>query len=139
MTRAGPEDYQHIKYLLNHPKIRRHQSDPYTELEPAWLNDPRHIVLFDGDNAMVFVWRWIGIYEVHILFTASGTEAINLCRSMLQVMLTGPAMMLLAVIPQKLRHVRLFARRFGFIPKGVEVTSEGLCELYQLEAARWAL
>lgn len=137
MRRASPDDYEHIKYLVNHPKIRRFQSDTETELEPVWLNDPRHIILFDGSNAMVFEWRWIGIYEVHILYTASGREAVSLCRPMLQQMFDGQAQMLLAVIPSNLRHVILFARRFGFVFRGEVETVEGLCEMYQLESTQW--
>jgi hypothetical protein len=139
MRRADLGDYALVKKLCNHPKIRRHQNDTTTELDPIpWFADPRHIILIDGDNCMVFAWRWIGIYEVHILFTLSGRQATDLCRAMLNLMLNGPAQMLLAVIPKHLRHVILFARRFGFAFKGETETIEGPCQLYQLEAAQWA-
>jgi hypothetical protein len=137
MRQATLDDYEAVKKLCNHPKIRRYQSDTDTELHPdRWFADPRHIIFVDGDNAMVFVWRWIGIYEVHILFTVAGKRAFNLCRSMLGEMFKGPALMLLAVIPKNLRHVILFARRIGFTFKGEVETIEGICEMYQLEAAR---
>lgn len=137
MRRATLDDLEHVKSLVNHPKIRRFQSDTETELDPSpWLADPRHVVLVEGDNAMVFAWRWVGIYEVHILFTVSGCAAVNLCREMLGQMFAAGTVMLLAVIPENLRHVILFARRFGFAFKGRIETIEGICEMYQLEAGQ---
>lgn len=98
-----------------------------------WLADPRNILLLDGANCLMFLWRWVGIYELHIQFTATGREAERICRSMLAAV---PAAMLLAVIPKEKRNVRLFARRMGFEARGEIETIEGLCEMYQLEAAR---
>lgn len=136
IVRATADDHEHLKYLVNHPQIRRLQSDTETILDPSHWLAPPNIVVIDGDNAMVFLWRWIGIYEVHILFTASGAEAIRLCRSMLDSIIE--AQMILAVIPKNLRHVILFARRFGFKSRGEIETIEGLCEMYQLELVQWA-
>jgi hypothetical protein len=96
-----------------------------------WLADPRNILLLDGRNCLMFLWRWVGIYELHIQFTAKGKEAERICRAMLVAV---PAAMLLAVIPKKKkRNVRLFARRMGFVLRGEVETIEGLCEMYQKE------
>ena len=95
-----------------------------------WLADPRNILLLDGDNCLMFLWRWVGIYELHIQFTAKGKAAERICRAMLAAI---PAAMLLAVIRKDKRHVRLFARRMGFRPCGEVETIEGNCEMYQRE------
>jgi hypothetical protein len=96
-----------------------------------WLAEPRNVLLLDGPNCLMFLWRWVGIYEVHIQFTAKGREAQRVCRAMLDAM---PAALLLAVIPKEKRHVGLFARRMGFQFRGEIETIEGLSEMYQLEA-----
>lgn len=128
MRRAGPDDIDLLKELFDHEDI-----DP-----TRWLADPRNILMIEGENCLVCLWRWIGIYEVHISFASKGAEATNICREMLDLMLSGPAHMLLAVIPEHLKHVILFARRFGFQFKGTVETIEGTCQMYQLEADQWA-
>jgi hypothetical protein len=92
------------------------------------LADPRHVFLLDGDNLLMFMWRWHGIYEVHIQFTTKGKEAERICRAMLDAM---PWAMLLAVIPMSKRHVRLFARRMGFEPRGQVETTDEYCEMLE--------
>lgn len=96
-----------------------------------WLEEPRNVILLDGGNCLMFLWRWVGIYEVHIQFTSAGKEAARICRAMLDAM---PWAMLLAVIPKEKRHICLFARRMGFTFQGDVETIEGLCEMYQKEA-----
>lgn len=131
MRRAGVEDTDAIAAICNHPRVRSRLSDPYTKIDPTrWLEDPRNIILFDGDNCALFLWRWIGIYEGHILFTARGREAFDLAAQMLDAMRGA---MILAVIWKELRHAALFVRKLGFAFKGEIVTAEGPSELYQLE------
>lgn len=76
----------------------------------------------------MFIWHWVGIYEVHIQFTAKGREAERICRAMLDAM---PWAMLIAVVPTEKRHVSLFARRMGFKPRGLIETSQGFCEMLE--------
>lgn len=95
------------------------------------LSEPRNIVLFDGDNAAMFLWRWVGIYEGHVLYTVRGKEAESLARKMLETMSFA---MILAVTPQ--RHVGLFLRRLGFGFKGMVETIEGQSQMYLLETRR---
>lgn len=95
------------------------------------LAEPRNIVLIEGDNLAMFLWRWPGIYEGHVLYTAKGKDAENLARQMLEAM---SGAMILAVTPQ--RHVGLFLRRLGFKFNGTVETIEGLSQMYQLEARR---
>lgn len=139
MRRATLDDLEHIKSICNHYTIRRHWDDPYAEVDPSkWLADPRNVILFEGDNCGLFLWRWIGIYEVHCLFTAKGNDAIELGRSMIGLMFQTCAGMLLTVIPVGLRHVKWFARRMGFESRGLIETIEGQSEMLQLEAGQWA-
>lgn len=138
--RASLDDLEHIKAICNHHSIRRHWDDPYAEVDPTrWLADPRNVILFDGMNAGIFLWRWIGIYEVHCLFTAKGNDAIELGRGMIGAMFSAGAGMLLTVIPDThgMRHVRWFARRMGFASRGHIQTIEGPSEMLQLEASQW--
>ena len=95
------------------------------------LAEPRNIVLFDGDNCAMFLWRWPGIYEGHVLYTLRGREAETLAKQMLDAMRGA---MILAITPQ--RHVGLFLRRLGFEFRGMVETIEGPSQMYQLETAR---
>lgn len=135
MIRAAVEDIPHVKAICNHYSIRRHWADPYAQVDPTrWIEDPRNIILFDGMNAGIFLWRWIGIYEVHCLFTCKGNGALSLGREMIGAV---GAPMILTVIPDNLRHVKWFARKLGFRSRGHIQTIEGLSEMLQLEAT-WA-
>lgn len=93
------------------------------------LAEPRNILLLEGENLAMFLWRWHGIYEGHVLFKCRGKEAEALARQMLETM---SGAMILAVTPQ--RHVGLFLRRLGFTFKGQIETINGLSQTYQLEA-----
>jgi hypothetical protein len=101
-----------------------------------WLADPRNIALIEGDNVALFSWRWIGIYEAHVLFTARGQAALAIGREWLSAMFGGGAQMILAVVPEERRRAAWFARKLGFGFRGRLETIEGLSEMYQLESAR---
>lgn len=96
------------------------------------LAEPRNIVLFEDNNCAMFLWRWTGIYEGHVLYTIKGRAADELARRMLEVMRGA---MILAVTPQ--RHVGLFLRRLGFEFRGeVETIGGEMSQMYQLEPRR---
>ena len=138
MIRAGPEHYETVKRICNHPRIVA-QFDVGTEIDPAnWLADPRNIILVEGENVALFLWRWIGIYEGHCLFTARGREALDLGAAMLGLMFSHGAAMVLAVASNPRRHVHWFLRQLGFDPKGEIETIEGLSQMFQLESSQWA-
>jgi hypothetical protein len=101
-----------------------------------WLADPRNIALIEGENVALFSWRWIGIYEAHVLFTARGTDALAIGREWLSAMFDAGAQMILAVVPEERKQAAWFARRLGFGFRGRIETIEGLSEMYQLESAR---
>lgn len=102
-----------------------------------WLADPRNIILMEGDNAALFLWRWVGIYEGHVLFTKRGKLALDLGSYMLGMMFKSGAGMILAVISKELPQASWFVRQLGFSRRGEIDTIQGPCEMYQLEAAQW--
>jgi hypothetical protein len=120
LRRASLADTDIVQSIIN--------EDPY-----RLLAEPRNILLLEGDNLAMFLWRWHGIYEGHVLFKCRGKEAEGLARQMLEIM---SGAMILAVTPEgkRGRAVGLFLRRLGFTFKGTIETIEGLSQTYQLEA-----
>lgn len=109
------------------------------EIDPRqWLADPRNIILIEDENCALFLWRWIGIYEGHVLFTKRGKLAIDLGALFLDAMFECGATMILAVVSKDRPKASWFVRRLGFEFRGEIETFEGLSEMYQLEAAQWA-
>jgi hypothetical protein len=139
IRRAGVADHEAIKALCNDPAVRGRMSDTVTEIDPlGWLQEPRNVVLFDGENAALFLWRWIGIYEVHVLFRCRGRKAVALGREMLTLMFNSGAGMILCVVNFRLPEAAWFARRMGFTSRGLIQTIEGASEMFQLESQQWA-
>lgn len=129
MRRAGPDDYEEVKAIFE----REGGSDP-----AKLLADPRNIILIEDDNCVAFTWRWIGIYEGHVMFAKRGKLAIDLGAFCLDLMFKHGAAMILAVISKERRQAIWFVRKLGFQFKGEIESIEGLSEMYQLEAATWA-
>lgn len=131
IRRATIADYEAIKELMNDPHIRKGMSDETSELDPFdYLQEPRNVILFDGRNCLLFLWRWVGIYEAHILYRDRGAKALRLAREMLDLM-TGS--LILAVINYRLPHAAWFVRRLGFQSRGLVNTIEGPSEMFQME------
>jgi hypothetical protein len=103
-----------------------------------WIADPRNIILIEDDNAALFLWRWVGIYEGHVLFAKRGKMAIGLGALFIDVMLKAGGHMLLAVISTENPKASWFVRQLGFRCRGEIETIEGPSEMYQLEASEWA-
>lgn len=128
MKRAGPDDCDELKAICEKCWM---PSDP-----TRWLADPRNIILIEDDNAALFLWRWIGIYEAHVLFAKRGKLALDLGALWLDLMFKSGAVMILAVAPKERPQAAWFARRLGFQCRGEIETIEGLSEMYQLEASQ---
>lgn len=138
MRRATAADYEAIKAICNDPAVRKGMSDETTEIDPLhWLVEPRNIILIDGENVLFFLWRWVGIYEAHILFKARGREALRLASEMVSAIFAMGAGMILAVINYRLPHAAWFVRKLGFSSRGLVQTVEGAGEMFQIEAAQW--
>jgi hypothetical protein len=129
ITRAGPDDYVQVKASIG-------ASRP--DIDPAiWLADPRNIILIEDDNCAAFLWRWIGIYEVHVFFSKRGKLAVDIGALWLDAMFKCGAGMILCVIPTHNLKAKWFARRLGFSHRGEAETIEGPADLFQLEASQW--
>lgn len=126
VRRATLDDYEEVKALCG-------EMDPH-----RWLADPRNIILIEGDDCALFLWRWIGIYEAHVLFKSRGKQAINRGGLWLDMMFKSGAAMILCVISKELPQASWFARQLGFSHRGDIDTIQGLSEMYQLEASQWA-
>lgn len=138
IRRATLDDHSAVMAICNDPLVRRRMSDSATIIDPAaWLADPRNVVLWDGDNVAMFLWRWVGIYEGHVLFRTRGRAALKLGRDMLDLMFGAGAGMILAVIHEELPEAAWFVRRLGFGSRGLIETIEGTSEMFQMESARW--
>ncbi len=98
-----------------------------------WLAEPRNVVLWDGANVALFLWRWIGVYEGHVQFEARGREAIDLAGQMLGLMRGAGAAVIIAVTSQP--AAAWFLRQIGFTSYGLIPTIEGMSEMFQLEFA----
>lgn len=126
MIRATLENYEEVRAICE----RDGGGDPR-----RLLADPRNIFLLEDDNLAMFLWRWIGIYEGHVLFAKRGKLALDLGSYFLDVMFKCGAGMILAVAMP--RPARWFLRQLGFQSKGLIETVEGESEMFQLEAAQW--
>jgi hypothetical protein len=128
VRRATLADYDEVKAVCEKCGM---PADP-----ERWLADPRNIILIEGENVALFLWRWIGIYEAHVLFTKRGKLAVDLGALWLDAMFKCGAAMILAVVSKERRQASWFARKLGFQFRGEIETIEGLSEMYQLESAR---
>lgn len=138
IRRATVADYEAIKAICNDPAVRKGMSDEDSEIDPLhWLVEPRNIILWDGENAAFFLWRWVGIYEGHILFRTRGAKALSLASEMLAAMFGAGAGMILAVVNYRLPHAAWFLRKLGFSSRGLIQTVEGTGEMFQIEAGQW--
>lgn len=138
IRRATLADHEAIKAICNDPLVRARMSDSETIIDPAaWLADPRNVILWDGENVALFLWRWVGIYEGHVLFRSRGRDALELARDMLALMFGAGAGMILAVVHEGLPEAAWFLRRLGFGSRGWIETIEGTSEMFQMECARW--
>ena len=95
--------------------------------------DQRNVILADGEDLAVFVWRGPGIYEGHLKFVSRGRGAIRVGKAMIAEMPKYGARMIWGPTPVGLRHVRWFQRQLGFVSHGVIDTPEGQCELFVME------
>jgi hypothetical protein len=102
-----------------------------------WIADPRNVIIIEDDNAALFLWRWEGIYEAHVLFAKRGKMAIGLGALFLDLMFKAGAHLVLAVIHKSLPQASWFVRQLGFQYRGDTETIEGPSEMYQLEASQW--
>lgn len=100
----------------------------------AFLAEPLHVALIEGESVAVFAWRGPGIYEVHVNFTVRGRQAVDLMARMIAAMrFSHDARLFWAMIPQEDRKTRIFARLCGWKSLGPRQDSFGPKELFVSE------
>lgn len=100
----------------------------------AFLAEPLHVALVEGESGALFAWRGPGIFEVHVFFAVRGRQAIDLLHRMTDAMrFSHDARLFWGMIPQEDRKTRMFARLCGWKSLGMKQDSFGPKELFVLE------
>lgn len=104
-----------------------------------WLASQGNIpVTFDNGDVVLFDDKGDGDYEIHVLFTGRGREAITHAREAIRVMFAEHgASLIFGLVPAFCRDVKLLARWTGMKSAGMRSTSEGPCELFVLSKFMW--
>lgn len=100
----------------------------------AFLAEPLHVALIEGESGALFAWRGPGIFEVHVFFTVRGRAAIDLMARMIEAMrFCHDARLFWALIPLPDRKTRMFARLCGWKSLGTKEDAFGPKELFVSE------
>lgn len=100
----------------------------------AFLAEPLHVALIEGESGALFAWRGPGIYEVHVFFSVRGRAAIDLMTRMTDAMrFSHDARLFWALIPDENRKTRMFARLCGWKSLGPKQDAFGPKELFVSE------
>jgi hypothetical protein len=104
-----------------------------------WLAGPGNVpVTFDNGDVVLFDDEGDGVYAIHVLFTGRGRTAIEHAREAIGVMFADyGAKLIMGLVPDFRRDVKLLARWTGMRSAGMRWTSEGPCELFILSKAQW--
>lgn len=105
----------------------------------AWLSDTGNIpITFDNGDIVLFDDEGEGIYQIHVLFKSRGREAIvSVKEAFRRMFLDRGAQMIMGLVPDFRRDVKMLARWSGMKSQGLRYTSEGPCELFVLSKAMW--
>jgi len=105
----------------------------------AWLSNAGNIpITFDNGDIALFDWEGAGCYEVHILFKSKGREAVDNLKEAFRRMFTDHnAELIIGLVPDFRRDVKMVARWAGGKSGGKRQTSEGLCEIFVLSKLMW--
>lgn len=123
-------DPSEVNALLNDPAIRPTIGGHGFLDAASLLADDRNYCVICDDGGALFRWSGPGIYEGHSFFRVRGKQAIHLGRNVLQCMMWAD--MIYGLTPKELRHVRWFNRKLGFQSKGMMMTPDGECELFEM-------
>lgn len=112
-----------------------YESNPVPE-EPldyqSWLNNPKHIMLVEGDDVGLLSWEYDGLYSGHWFFVSRGKKARDVARRMLKTVFEDyGARAVRGITPTQNRAACMMARLVGFKSYGVDVYPSGKeCELF---------
>lgn len=104
-----------------------------------WLASPGNVsVTFDNGDVMLFDDEGDDVYQAHVLFRSRGRKAIEHAREGLRTVFEKhDAPLIIALVPDFRRDVKLLARWSGMKSLGLRPTSEGPCELFILSKFMW--
>lgn len=104
-----------------------------------WLARSGNIpVTFDNGDVVLFDGEGDGIYSIHVLFKGRGRTAIDHARKAIENMfLAHGATLIIGMVPDFRRDVKLLARWTGMRSAGIRSTTHGPCELFVLSKAQW--
>lgn len=105
----------------------------------AWLSNAGNIpITFGNGDIALFDDEGRGTYEVHILFKSKGRKAVDNLKEAFRRMFTDHnAELIIGLVPDFRRDVKMVARWAGGKSGGKRQTSEGLCEIFVLSKLMW--
>jgi hypothetical protein len=123
----------HIAQAIDNSPLNRGMSGA------VWLASEGNIpIVFENGDIALFEHEGEGTYEGHLLFESRGREAISHARKAFEIMFTKHgAKLILGLVPDFRRDVKLLARWAGGKSVGKRSTSNGVCELFILSDAMW--
>lgn len=104
-----------------------------------WLATPGNVpVTFENGDIALFDNEGDGTYQVHFLFQSRGRKAIEHARESFRIMFTDHGCtLIMGLVPDFRRDVKMLARWAGGRSAGMRSTSEGPCELFVLSKFQW--
>lgn len=110
-----------------------------------WLAQPGNVpITFDNGDVVLFDNEGGGIYSIHVLFNGRGRTAIKHAREAIDRMFSDHgAVLIMGMVPDFRRDVKLLARWTGMRSAGERWASEGLglphvkFELFILSKFQW--
>ena len=105
----------------------------------AWLLTQGNIpITFDNGDVVLFDLEGPNQYQGHLLMKSRGRTAINHLKEAFRRMFSNHnAELIIGLVPDFRRDVKLFARWAGMKSIGKRKTSEGVCEIFTLSSDMW--
>jgi Ni,Fe-hydrogenase I small subunit len=130
---------EHHNRIINDPSVKATFGKTEGDVDvSALLDEPENYVLMaHGDVVAIFEWSAPDIWQAHYaaLPTARGRDAVAGLCAMAADMFASGTRSIWGQIPVGNKAARAMARMIGAVPKGfVDRESEGVCELFMLEA-----
>lgn len=104
-----------------------------------WLASEGNVsITFDNGDVVLFDNEGDSVFQVHFLFVSRGREAIAHARDSFRIMFEEhDAHLIMGLVPDFRRDVKLLARWAGGRSAGMRSTSDGPCELFVLSKVQW--
>lgn len=104
-----------------------------------WLARPGNIPIVMGHDIALFDDEGDNAFQVHFLFVSRGKAAVASAKeSFRQMFENHGATLILGMVPDFRRDVKMLARLAGGKAVGLRYTPNGLCELFVLSKEMWS-